>query len=73
MVTEWDPLQKRADHQEYLRDQLPELGRFKVINRVEIPVSEFTYDNAVKKLQELDKRYNPFAIYVDKGAGEKVA
>lgn len=70
VVTEWDPLQKRADHQEYLRDQLPELGRFKVINRVEIPVSEFTYDNAVKKLQELDKRYNPFAIYVDKGAGD---
>lgn len=70
VVTEWDPLMKRADHQEYLRDQLPEYGRFKVINRVEIPVSEFTYDNAVRKLKELDKLYNPFAIFVDKGAGD---
>ena len=70
IVTEWDPLMKRANHQEYLKDQLPEMGRFKVINRIEIPVSEFTYDNAVRKLQELDKIYKPFAIFVDKGAGD---
>lgn len=48
----------------------PKFGRFQVINRVEIPKGEFTYDNAVKKLIELDSIYNPFAIYCDRGAGE---
>ena len=28
------------------------------------------YDNAVKLVVELDKVYNPFAIYPDRGAGE---
>lgn len=40
------------------------------MNRIEIPKSEFTYDNAVKKIVELDTIYNPFAIYVDRGSGE---
>ncbi|MGL4820585.1 MAG: hypothetical protein ACRC5C_11490 [Bacilli bacterium] len=48
----------------------PRAGRFKVINRIEIPKGEFTYDNAVRKLQELDEIYKPFAIYCDRGAGE---
>lgn len=48
----------------------PRFGRFQVINRVEIPKGEYTYDNAVKKLIELDQVYNPFAIYVDRGSGE---
>jgi len=53
-----------------MNEVLPDFGRFKVINRVEIPRGEYTYDIAVKKLQELDRLYNPFAIYVDKGAGD---
>ena len=46
------------------------MGRFQVINRIEIPKGDFTYDNAVKKIIELDEIYNPIAIYPDRGAGE---
>lgn len=48
----------------------PMYGRLQVINRIEIPQNEFTYDNAVRKIVELDKIYNPFAIYPDRGSGE---
>ncbi|UNY39809.1 terminase large subunit [Bacillus phage vB_BauM_KLEB27-3] len=70
VVSQWDPTDMCR-----LRDGIddpnqPRFGRLKVINRIEIPKSEFTYDNAVKTLVELDKIYDPFAIYVDKGAGE---
>ena len=44
--------------------------RFRVLNRVEIERSEFTFDNAVKKIIKLNKQYNPNFIYVDKGSGE---
>lgn len=45
-------------------------GRFKVINRIEIPKSDMQYDLAVRTIMDLDDKYNPFAIYADKGAGE---
>lgn len=73
MVTQWDPTDQRRLIGNELDEVLPAFGRFKVINRVEIPRGEYTYDNAVNMLKELDRVYNPFAIYVDKGAGEKVA
>ncbi|BCO16169.1 phage terminase large subunit family protein_gp116 [Bacillus phage vB_BceM_WH1] len=63
VVTQWDPFESRRD------GQVGE-GRFKVINRIEIPKSEFTYDNAVQKIIELDRIYNPAFIYPDRGAGE---
>lgn len=70
MVTQWDPTDQRRLIGNELDEVLPAFGRFKVINRVEIPRGEYTYDNAVNMLKELDRVYNPFAIYVDKGAGD---
>lgn len=46
-------------------------GRFKVVNRIEFPKSDMHYDVAVEKIKELDNLYQPFAIYCDRGAGEK--
>jgi replicative DNA helicase len=47
-----------------------ERHKFKVLNRVEIPKSNFTLDNGVRKIIELNKTYRPEAIYVDRGYGE---
>lgn len=46
------------------------LGLFVPFARVEIPQSEFTYDNAVKKVIELNEQFNFDWIYCDAGAGE---
>lgn len=46
------------------------LNKFKVFKRVEVPRSEYTYDNAVNKIVELNEIYNPSFIYVDRGSGE---
>ena len=51
-------------------DYDPELDKFKVFKRVEVPRSEYTYDNAVNKIVELNEIYNPSYIYVDRGSGE---
>ena len=48
----------------------PGLNKFKVFKRVEVPRSEYTYDNAVNKIVELNEIYNPSFIYVDRGSGE---
>ncbi|TFI12365.1 hypothetical protein E4P35_12110 [Thiopseudomonas sp. 4R-3cl] len=45
-------------------------GRFKIINHIEIPKSDMQYDIAVRTVIDLDRRYNPFAIRPDRGAGE---
>lgn len=45
-------------------------NKFKIINRVAIPRSEFTLDNGVEKIKELNAIYNPAYIYVDRGYGE---
>lgn len=44
--------------------------KFQVINRIEIPKGEFTLDNAVKKIVQLNEIYNPQMIYIDRGYGE---
>lgn len=62
----WEPRRMRPE----LGQTEQTFGRFQVINRIEIAKGEFTYDNAVKKIIELNEIYSPFAIYVDRGAGE---
>lgn len=44
--------------------------KFRVIKRVEVPRSEYSYDNAVNLIVELNEQYNPAFIYCDAGAGE---
>lgn len=46
------------------------LKKFKVIKRVEVPRSEYSYDTAVNLIVELNEQYNPAWIYCDAGAGE---
>lgn len=43
---------------------------FAMFNREEIPSTEFTYDIAVKKIIELNEKYDYDYIYVDAGHGE---
>lgn len=45
--------------------------KFKVIKRVEVPRSEYSYDTAVNMIVELNEQYNPAWIYCDSGAGEQ--
>lgn len=68
VVLQYDPFDQRRARPE-MGENNPGFGRFRVINHIEIPKSELHYDLAVKTLLELDKRYNPFAIRPDKGAG----
>lgn len=44
--------------------------KFKVIKRIEVPRSEYSYDTAVNLIVELNDQYNPSWIYCDAGAGE---
>lgn len=44
--------------------------KFKVINRIEIPKGEWTFDNAVNKIIEINNIYKPSHIYIDRGYGE---
>ena len=44
--------------------------KFKIINRIEIPKGQFTLDNGVRKIIELNRIYDPDFIYVDRGYGE---
>ena len=44
--------------------------KFQVIKRVEVPRGEYSYDNAVNKIIELNEIYNPAFIYCDAGSGE---
>jgi hypothetical protein len=44
--------------------------KFKVIKRVEVPRGEYSYDNAINTIVELNEIYNPSWIYCDAGAGE---
>lgn len=46
------------------------IRKFRVIRRIEVPKSEYTYDNAVNLIVELNDIYSPSWIYVDRGAGE---
>lgn len=69
VVLQYDPFDKRRERPEMGGEETA-MGRFKVINRIEVPKSDMHYDLAVKMVIELDKKYHPFAIYPDKGAGE---
>ena len=44
--------------------------KFKVIKRVEVPRGEYSYDNAINKIVELNDIYNPSFIFCDAGSGE---
>lgn len=44
--------------------------KFKVIKRIEVPRGEYSYDNAINMIVELNEIYNPSWIYCDRGAGE---
>lgn len=44
--------------------------KFKVIKRVEVARSEYSYDNAINTIVELNAIYNPSYIYCDAGSGE---
>lgn len=46
------------------------LQKFKVIKRVEVPRGEYSYDNAINKIVEMNDIYNPSFIYCDAGSGE---
>lgn len=45
-------------------------GKFRLAYREETTREEFTYTNAVRRVIELNERFNPKFIYVDRGAGE---
>lgn len=45
-------------------------SKFKVIKRISVPRSEYSYDGAVNKIVELNEQYNPSWIYCDRGSGE---
>lgn len=47
-----------------------QLKKFKVLKRYEMPKAEYSYDNAVNKIIELNSIYNPSWIYCDRGSGE---
>jgi replicative DNA helicase len=47
-----------------------EFEKFRVIKRIEVPKSEYSYDNAVNLIVELNDVYNPSWIYVDRGSGK---
>lgn len=44
--------------------------KFKVVYRSDIPKGDFSLDNAVKLIVELNEIYNPAYIYCDRGFGE---
>lgn len=54
----------------YVEDEETEEGKFKILNREEIPKSDFTFDNGVKKIIELNDIYDLDYIYIDAGSGE---
>lgn len=47
-----------------------DFNKFRVIRRIEVPKSEYSYDTAVNMIVELNQVYNPSWIYVDRGSGE---
>lgn len=47
------------------------MKKFKVIKRIEVPRGEYTLDNAVNMIIEMNQIYKPSWIYVDRGYGKK--
>ena len=46
------------------------MKKFIVMKRIEVPRGEYTLDNAVKKIIEVNDIYNPRWIFIDRGYGE---
>lgn len=68
MGVDWDKSQ--APPSIIILDYDIRTSRFKVINRTEIPPSEYTYDVTINKIVQLNDIYNPSWIYADRGAGD---
>lgn len=69
VVVQWDPYEpRRIEDNIHYNPQVP--GRFRVINRIEIPKGDFTYDKAVEEICRLNEIYEPAFIFPDRGAGE---
>lgn len=49
------------------------LSKFRVAKRYEIPIGEYSYDAAVKKVIEINDIWNPQFIYADAGHGKVFA
>jgi hypothetical protein len=65
---DWD---KYANATQIIVTEFDELlKKFRVAMRVEIPRGDFTLDNAVNKIIELNAIWNPKFIYVDRGYGD---
>lgn len=66
--TDWD---KYGEATQIIVTEYDEiLKKFRVAKRYEIPRGEFTYDNAVNKLIEINAIWNPKFFYIDAGHGE---
>lgn len=71
IVLQFDPHDRRRVREE-MGDTKQEtgFGRFRVINRIEIPKADNHYDLTVRRIIELNRIYDPFIIVPDAGAGE---
>ena len=47
-----------------------EFQKFRVLNRIEVPRAEYSYDTAINLIIELNEISNPAWIYCDAGAGD---
>jgi len=69
MAVDWDKY--GASSSILILDFDMEYQRFRIMNRIEIPKSEYTYDNAINMIVHLNAIYEPSWIYVDRGAGKQ--
>ena len=69
MAVDWDKY--GASSSILILDFDMEYQRFRVMNRIEIPKSEYTYDNAINMIVQLNAIYNPSWIYIDRGSGKQ--
>jgi len=51
-------------------EYVPDLQQFMVMQRIEIPKGEYTLDNAVNSIIEMNDIYNPSWIFCDRGYGK---
>lgn len=68
MGVDWDKYQ--ASSSILILDYDVNIRKFKVIKRIEVPRGEYSYDNAINMIVELNEIYNPSFIYCDRGSGE---
>jgi len=64
---DWD---RKVPTQIVVSEFNPTENKIQLIDRIEIEPSEFIFDNAVNKIVELNEKYKPNYIYVDRGYGE---